>query len=472
MKFKKSALQMNIMAAPSTQSAAGMDQKSLLRGSPDALLIVEGTRVLEANDRALALFSGAPGPLVGLTLEALFPGGLALEEDCPYSVVPALDQGGKATRSVEVCTRELVEGPRRLLVVSARDASTRVGDLGNLERMEKRFNEAQKVAHIGSWSWDIPEDKVTWTDELYRLYGLEPQSEYIDYQRYLQLIHPEDREAADGVVQEAFKSLSTFDFQHRLMMSNGGTRWLRGRGEVFTDGSGAPVRMVGTAQDITEQKAAEKIVEDALHEKEVLLKEVHHRVKNNLQIVSSLLRIQGRKTGDEASQVVLAQSRSRIRSMALVHEKLYRSRDFASLDASEYLGDLLAELRLSLSVPHGIKVELAVQPFRLDLDRAITFGLLTNELVTNAFKHAFTQPSGHVIVRGGLDPTGATFLEVEDDGVGLPEPFDPTEAETLGMRLVHTLVDQLGGSLSWGPGQSGTSKDRKGSRFLIRVEQQ
>lgn len=366
----------------------------------------------------------------------------------PVEVLVTRQDGSQILAAATTNTVQTPEGPRTLVALRAatprpdQDASW-----VDLEKREKRFEEAQSVAHIGSWEWDIPTNTVTWTDELYRLYGLEPQSAYIDYERYMQLIHPEDREAANAVVQEAFQTLAPFDFEHRLIRPDGSIQWLRGRGDVFANAEGAPVRMVGTAQDITDQKEAQIIVANSLQEKELLLKEVHHRVKNNLQIVTSLLRMQGRKTPDPRLLSLLRESRARIRSMALVHEKLYHSKDLTRLDAADYLHDLAADIRKSLSFPAGMTIQTEVSTFPLSLDRAVTLGLLTNELVANSFKHAFPDGKGQVLIRAGQDTK--LFLEISDDGVGLPSGFDARSPESLGMRLVHTLVEQLGGTLTW-----------------------
>ncbi len=443
-------------------------------GSPEAVLVLEHGAVVDANTLAHELLGADPGALVGESITAIFKEDLLklIKEAGAGSGPEIITVHGAylADQVLDVRVGTLHVPGHNFVVLSARDVTTRVGDMDSLEGKEKRFNEAQKVAHIGSWAWDIPANQVTWTDELYRLYGLEPQSEYIDYQRYLELIHPDDRERADAVVQEAFQSQAEFDFEHRLLLPDGHVRWLRGRGELFVDDEGAPSRMVGTAQDITDQKVAQLAAANALHEKEILLKEVHHRVKNNLQIVTSLLRIQGRKTTDPMAQDVLAQSRSRIRSMALVHEKLYRSEDLTQLDASDYLGDLVAALRRTVSAPAGIEVSVEVEPFKVDLDRAITVGLITNELVANAFKHAFPEGHGHVWVRARVQDDGALMLEVEDDGMGLEPDFDPKQSESLGMQLVLTLVSQLGASLSWGGEADSETPMSGGARFVVRVD--
>ena len=185
-------------------------------------------------------------------------------------------------------------------------------------------------------------------------------------------------------------------------------------------------------------------LEAALRDRDLLLEEVHHRVKNNLQVISSLIGLQARAAGVSASRDVLEECRTRVHTIALIHEKLNRSQDFAGLPFSEYARDLSRDIfRAACVSPSRISLELAVQPVVLALDKATPCGLLLNELITNALRHAF--PDGRAgTVRVELAPAGAGLrLSVRDDGIGLPEGLDPVKSSSLGLQIVHTLVKQL-----------------------------
>lgn len=202
-------------------------------------------------------------------------------------------------------------------------------------------------------------------------------------------------------------------------------------------------------RDITDRRLAEERLQASLREKEALLKEIHHRVKNNLQITSSLLHLQADFVEDPRVRGMLEESQNRIRSMALVHEKLYRASDLSRIDFPEYVRSLTLLLLRSFGVrEETISVSLGGNPVFLSIESAVPCGLLVNELLSNALKHAF--PGGR---RGAIrvsveEREGEVRLTVADDGVGLPAGFDPWSTETLGLRLVQTLVRQLAGRLS------------------------
>jgi len=182
----------------------------------------------------------------------------------------------------------------------------------------------------------------------------------------------------------------------------------------------------------------------ALHDRDVLLQEAHHRVKNNLQVISSLISMQARAAGASPSREALEECRTRVQTIALIHEKLNRSQDFTRLPFSEYARDLVRDIFKATCVsPCRISLELDVEPVALPVDKATPCGLLLNELITNALRHAF--PDGRAgTVRVELAPAGAGLrLSVRDDGIGLPEGLDPTRSSSLGLQIVHTLVKQL-----------------------------
>jgi PAS domain S-box-containing protein len=215
------------------------------------------------------------------------------------------------------------------------------------------------------------------------------------------------------------------------------------------DSEGRTYAVCGISTDITERKRIEEETRISLREKEALLKEVHHRVKNNLQIISSLLTLQSRHVADPTAREVLAESQGRVRSMALVHEALYRSPSLANVEIAPYIESLCAHLYRSYGIDsRRIALRIAVPELTLDLDRAIPCGLLINELVSNALKHAFPgDRPGSISVAFLADDGGAYRLVVADDGVGLPADLDVCDAPSLGLQLVSSLTDQLRGAL-------------------------
>lgn len=200
--------------------------------------------------------------------------------------------------------------------------------------------------------------------------------------------------------------------------------------------------------DITERKQHEETLRSALKEKEVLLSEIHHRVKNNLQIIDSLIGMQSETGIGDQAIAVLKDSQNRVRSMATIHQILYQSQDFSRVDMSNVVSSLVENLAQSYGAEMaGINID--VDPIFLPIDRSIPFGLIINELVSNAMKHAFPNGKGgniRVDLRS-IDRQSVTLV-VEDNGIGIAELGDISESESLGLRLVDALCEQLGGSLT------------------------
>ncbi len=210
-------------------------------------------------------------------------------------------------------------------------------------------------------------------------------------------------------------------------------------------GTVSPPIFTAFVRDITARKRAEEQVHASLREKEVMLKEIHHRVKNNLQIVSSLLRLQARGLKNPETVAAFEESGSRVQSMALVHEKLYQSSSLSELDFAAYAESLTTSLLRSYGTDPGrIRLRLAMEHVNFDINHAIPCALILNELVSNALKYAFPGGrSGEIWLRMARTPDGRISMSVADNGIGLPPEMDPLKAESLGLRLVCTLVNQL-----------------------------
>jgi len=231
---------------------------------------------------------------------------------------------------------------------------------------------------------------------------------------------------------------------------------------VIMDPSGNHQGSMGVSRDITERKKIDKQIKDSLKEKEVLLQEVHHRVKNNLQVISSILSLQSNYVKDEKTLEILDESQNRIKSMSYIHETLYQTTDFSSIEFSNYLNVLASNLIQSYSYSVG---EVSLIPdydeIYLTIDQAIPCGLIVNELVSNAMKYAFGEGSGKVFL-SIKESKGMISLRVADNGVGLPEDFKYEESDSLGMQLVYSLIDQLDASLELNV--------KGGTDFLITFE--
>ncbi|MTK62990.1 MAG: hypothetical protein F8N15_00185 [Methanobacterium sp.] len=220
-----------------------------------------------------------------------------------------------------------------------------------------------------------------------------------------------------------------------------------------------------TFSNITVRKKAEEDVQKSLEEKEMLLKEIHHRVKNNLMVISSLLSLQSRYIKDEASKNIFKESQNRARSMALIHELLYQSTDLKSIDFGKFINTLTGELyRIYISNQNLIKLNVDVQSVMVDVNTAIPLGLIVNELVSNSMKHAFPDDrKGNIEIKFCSEDENYTLI-VEDDGIGFPEDVDLYNTNSLGLRIVNSLTEQIDGEL--------ILDKTNGSKFIIKFKEE
>jgi PAS domain S-box-containing protein len=263
----------------------------------------------------------------------------------------------------------------------------------------------------------------------------------------LDFVHVDDRNGVTSPEQSKTPE-NARQYDLRFIHQNGEIRAALIRESAIYKNSSL-LRYQVIATDITERKQAEERIKQSLKEKEVLLKEIHHRVKNNLQVISSLLNLQSRFIKDQQALEMFKESQSRVKAMSLIHEKLYQSKDLARIDFAEYLRSLAANLFRSYAAnPAGVKLHVMVDDVSLGINTAISCGLIVNELLSNALKHAFpTQAGGEVRVALHSRDDGKLTLVVSDNGVGFPPGVDFRTLKSLGLELVNTLTEQLGGTI-------------------------
>ena len=515
----------------------------------------------------------------------------------------------------------------------AEEASRHSAEELQVERA--RLVTAQQVAKVGSWETDLATRSVVWSEETHRIHETDRATFVPTHRAFLEIVHPDDRDRVDEAFERSLDQTSPSAIEHRILLSHGRVKFVEERWQVLSDASRAPVRAIGTCQDITERKTAEekianlsrvramlsgisnmivrvstreelfseacRIAVDAggfrmsliavadartgeivpmasagkdrelmtqvaalltnpeaapgtmvaramrdkapvvsnnsvndprlllaqrylesgvrsiailplliadeavgvfslysgevdffhveemnlltdlandiafcmgalmfrahkeradeelrtsLKEKEALLKEVHHRVKNNMQVITSLLRLEANRIDHPTTRAVLKDMQNRILAMAALHEALYRSNNFAHVDLGLYLRELTTQLKRSLvASPGQVTFHLQLLPVSLDLDQAVPCGLIVNELVSNAFKHGFPDGRrGEVSVETEWVHEGLLKLRISDDGIGLRQDFAEIRLKSLGLQLVADLAKQLGGSLLVGPG--------------------
>lgn len=442
-----------------------------------------------------------------------------------------------------------------------------------LKDSESRLKKSQEIAHLGSWVLDIPANRLIWSDEVYRIFGLKQAEFNPSYGAFLDVIHPEDRAMVDAAYSSSVREgQNSYDIEHRIVhKQTGEIRYLHERCEHIKDSSGAIIRSVGMVQDITERKRTEdearlnseifkhvsegiyivgmedglikhanskfeqmfgyrqgeiigkdvsivnaptekspqetkmdimdilkktgewhgevknirkdgtpfwsyanvsifehpqygrvivsihtditerklkeETIRSSLEEKTILLNEIHHRVKNNLQIVSSLLSLQAMRTKNPEALNTLRETGDRIHSMALLHETLYKSGNMALVDFSSYIENICYHIINSYGAGY-INLDLHLEKMTLDIDHAVPCGLIINELISNSLKHAFPgRRPGNITVELKALHDEKIMLTFADDGIGLPESVIISKPDNLGLKLVSMLTEQINGSV-------------------------
>lgn len=389
-------------------------------------------------------------------------------------VIPLAVRNGSSTAETTFVTRSGQEIPMLQVIIAHKSSdgklqqiSTIARDITVVKRAEaelrtqaRLLRETQILAKVGGWRWDVVSKRVVRSEELRRVIGDGPSFDD-DPASFVAGIHPDDRAR---VVEAARTSISTgqpLSLDLRLLAAGGKSRWLHVHGEVELDAGGQVVALHGTAQDITERKVAEEALAAALREKESLLREIHHRVKNNLQVISSLLAMQSDYATERTPKELLLDSRNRVKSMALVHERLYRSGDLRHVNVGRYLADLSRQVFGSTETGDRVRLTVETEDVLAQADTAVSCGLIVNELISNSLKHGFPEGRrGNVRVRVSRDVEGYLTLAVADDGVGLPPGFDAAEQRSMGMQIVVGLAGQLGAKLEVGKGP--------GAQFSVR----
>ncbi len=335
-----------------------------------------------------------------------------------------------------------------------------------LKESEGRLAEAQKIAHVGCYDWNIATNKEYWSDELYRIFGLDPQFE-LNHNTFLNCIHPEDLEYVSQAINEALNG-KPYNIDYRIILPDGEEHVIYSQGGVIFDEKNTPIRMRGIVQDITDRKKAE----ESLASIEIARKrEIHHRIKNNLQVISSLLDLQAEKFRNRQnikdSEVLEAfrESQDRVISMALIHEELHKGGGFEKLNFSSYIEELAENLLLTYRLgDSNINLNKDLnENILFDVDTAIPLGIIINELVSNSLKYAFPEKNdGEIRIKLHREEGSDTsfILIVSDNGVGISEDLDIEDLDSLGLQLVTSLVDQLDGELEL--------KRDNGTEFIIR----
>jgi PAS domain S-box-containing protein len=600
---------------------AAKDWEQTFDAVPDLIAVIDKEyRIVRANRAIAARLGMTPEECIGLICYRAVHGTTEPPSFCPQrqlledglehttevcedclggyflvSVSPLLDSKGNLIGSVHVArditkrktAEEALKKAHGNLEERVKERTTELEEAYRaLMENERRLSEAQKMAHIGNWDWDIVTNKPYWSDEMYRIFGLDLQESGLPYDEILSYVHPDDREYVDNAARRALNG-EPYNIDYRIIRADGEKRVVHAQGEVIFREKNTPVRMRGTLQDITERKKAERALElsreryrsfiqnfkgiafqadrnfnleymkgnvkeitgyseeefiskklwrkliepedlplflkkeretksspsacdgeldyrircrdgkikwvheiyqkipgtngkpmtyqgaiyDITERKETeealakaedaRKKEIHHRIKNNLQVISSLLDLQAGKFSEKEEirtpEILEAfrESQNRVISMSFIHEELYKGKETDTLDFSAYLRKLTENLFQTYSLGNKnicLRTDLEENAF-FNMDTAVPLGIIVNELVSNSLKHAFTEGEGEILIKLCREEKdneigrSRFIMTVSDNGKGIPENIELESLDTLGLQLVCILVDQLDGKI-------------------------
>ncbi len=331
--------------------------------------------------------------------------------------------------------------------------ATNVGEFVQRNQTEQKLSHSQeqlelalKGAEIGMWELNFRTNEYKLDNHWKEFLGFTDEPSTMPIDSWKDRLHPEDRIRVLLSTRVFLNGEQTLtNIEQRMLSKSGEWRWILSRGKIVEcDEDGIPIRACGTYQDITERKRAEEKILSSLKEKEILLAEIHHRVKNNMAVISGLIQLQAEEVEDERLRELLYESQMRIHSMAMIHEKLYQSAELSNINYGEYIADLARTISKTLQdEKKDIRINIHADEVVLTINQAIPCALILNEILTNAYKHGFRHRQMgciNIYLRKNDDQV---TIGVENDGEPLPSDFNLQSAGTLGLTLIQTLAHQL-----------------------------
>lgn len=310
-----------------------------------------------------------------------------------------------------------------------------------IQKSEQRLRAILDSTELGIWDYDIHTNKTQRSLRHDQCFGSEkPISEW-NYEVFIGFIHPEDRKK----VEEAFFTMiergGAYDVEYRVVWPDGSLHWLNSAGRSIYDAHGNIERVIGIVQEISDRKEDELKIKNSIREKETLLAEIHHRVKNNLAVVTGLMQLQAYDTDNTELIDRLNVNISRIKSIANIHEELYKSHDFSQVSLKKNIQDLVEGIKNVGN--HHIDFQLNLTPISLNINDALPFALIVNEVITNSIKHAFINESNPKISIQLSEDDQHISLKIHDNGIGLPVDYHERHSLSMGFNLIKSLADQL-----------------------------
>lgn len=449
---------------------------AIVMSSDDAIIgkSLDGT-IMSWNAGAEAVFGYPPAEVLGQSISRLI---LSDGPDAVSAMLARIAEGGHV-RNIE--TMGIRKDGRRidlsLTLSPVKDhdgvvigASTIARDITERKRIESALRESEARFHMMADTapvmvWMAASDgRLTFVNRQWLEFRGRTLAEELGA-GWLDGLYPADRERCVDTFHRALRAEQAFSMEYRVRRADGLFRWVVNTGVPRRDHNGGLAGFIGSALDLTERKEIEDQLRKALKEKESLLREVHHRVKNNLQLISSLLNLQFSAIKDPQVGQLFKECQIRITSIALLHDTLHRSQDLSRIHMAEYVRTLTGHLLRAFGVDREqIRFTMTVEPIEFDLDTGLTCGLIIDELISNCLKHAFSGSKvGDINLDLRANADGTYRLTIEDNGDGIPRDGKLKNPDSLGLDLVALLVDKLDGTAVLESGQ--------GTRWTITFSQ-
>ena len=350
-------------------------------------------------------------------------------------------------------------------IISHIDISKRKQAEEAVKTERRRIVDILDGTNVGTWEWNVQTGETLfnerWADIIgYTLEEISP----VSIETWIKFCHPDDLKVSNELLEKHFNGeLDYYDCEIRMRHKNGNWIWVQDRGKVSTwTDDGKPILISGTHQEITGRKQSDEQIKANLQEKETLLQEIHHRVKNNMTVISSLLKLQMTRLSDKAAKEALQDSQNRVQTMSMIHETLYRSGNLSAIDMKTYLSELGRIIFQSYNLSGKVTLKIEAEGILIGVKQASPVGLIVNELITNSLKYAFLDGrEGEILLELKSNNENGVELTVSDNGIGIPAGFDLKNADSLGLKLVKMLVEnQLDGSVDM--------ESNNGTKFTIK----
>lgn len=329
-------------------------------------------------------------------------------------------------------------------ITSRKKSETAIKDLS------LRLSLAVKSANIGIWDLNLENKQLIWDENMYKLYGILKENSSCSFEAWEKTVHPDDLIFLEKKIQDAINGINELDTSFRILTPDKKIRYIKAHAKIMYNKDNHPIRMVGVNYDITKMILQQQKIQNNLNEKIVLLQEIHHRVKNNMQIIISLLRLQSSTMTDSVAKDALMNSQNRIRSMALVHDKLYRSDNFIDINLKKYITSLIGDLiRSSSNKPNDFKINTDMEDIALPIDKAIPCGLIINELITFSLKYAINDKlTPEINLTFKTNKYKQAELTYRDNGSSISKNVNLKNPNDLGFQLIMVLAKgQLKGEI-------------------------